>query len=181
LLQEILTWLKALAPLAAVTVFAIALAQYVRAEAWKKTEFVAKLYKEFSDDEDCKHALWILVGDKRKIYYREGNDLVGYDYDYNVLLDALTRAVARKELNPAQLHIRDTLDRLFVYLEQFDRAIQRRLVSQDDVFPYFGYWVDLLKGEPDVSPPKPVLDSILAYIDFAGFDDVQKFLERKWE
>ena len=78
------------------------------------------------------------------------------------------------------MHIRDTLDTFFVYLEQFDRAIQRRLVSKEDVYPYFGYWIALLTGDPDTSPPKDVLDSIQKYIDVAGFDDVQNFLKRKW-
>jgi hypothetical protein len=175
-------WLHELAPLGAVVVFSIALFKYWRAESWKKTEFVAKLYKEFSDDQDCKQALWFLQGDKRKIYYKAGEKIVECDFSRDVLRDALSAAVEKgRELSPFELHIRDTLDRFFVYIEQFERAVQRKLVFQDDVYPYFGYWIALLKGEPDVNPPPPdVLGSIRKYIDDAGFDDVQKFLKRKW-
>src|SRR5262245_5217507 len=109
-----LVWLKNLAPLgallaslAALIVFTLRLIQYIRAESWKRTEFVAKLYKEFSDNEDCKRALWFLQGDRRKLHYKEGGRLVGYRYDHKVLIAALTDAAAKpqKQLTPTQLHI----------------------------------------------------------------------------
>jgi len=180
-------WLKTVidaftkfAPLGAVIVFVVALAQYIRSEAWKKTEFVAKLYKEFSENEDCKRALWLLQGDNRTLYYKDGDKLVSYPYDYDFLVTTLTDALDNKVLTPAQLHIRDTLDTFFVYLEQFERAIQRKLVSQNDVYPYFGYWIAILNGDPDMKTPKPVVDALEKYIKDAGFDDVEEFLKRKW-
>jgi hypothetical protein len=179
--RSLLHVLADFAPFGAVLVFAVALAQYIRAESWRRTEFVANLYKEFSENEDCKRALWMLQGDKRKLYYKEGETLHEYQCNDDVIRIALTEAIAENQLSPSQLHIRDTLDNFFIYIEQFDRAIQRRLVSQRDVFPYFGYWIDLLTVIPDDSPRKSTLDKIIEYIDHAGFDDVQKFLGRKWE
>jgi hypothetical protein len=61
-----------LAPIGAVIVFAIGLCQYSRAERWKRTEFVAKLFKEFSDDPNCEVAMCLLAGEKRKIFMRLG-------------------------------------------------------------------------------------------------------------
>ncbi|SEF07357.1 hypothetical protein SAMN05519104_8345 [Rhizobiales bacterium GAS188] len=174
--------LKEFAPIGAVLVFAIGLIQYLRSESWKKTEFVAKLYKDFSADPDCQRALWLLQGDKRMISYKDGEHFQQYQFDKSVLVKALTGLTKKKhEPTNDELHIRDTLDRFLVYIEQFERAIQRHLVSQRDVYPYFGYWIALLKGELSLKPHSPVLRSILKYIDDAGFDDVQSFLARDWE
>src|SRR5262249_32863512 len=105
------TWLHTYAPLGAVIVFAVAVFKYYRAESWKKTEFVAKLYKEFSNDQDCKRALWFLQGDRRKVYEKTGDHILEYEVSHEILREALIAAVTKdKELTSTQLHIRDTLD-----------------------------------------------------------------------
>jgi hypothetical protein len=99
-------WLKQLAPIGAVLVFAVALGKYFRVESWKKTEFVAKLYKQFSDDDDCKRALWFLQGDRRKVYYKSGDQMQEYEFSQDVLKECLVAAIDKGELTSTQLHIR---------------------------------------------------------------------------
>jgi hypothetical protein len=165
-------------------VFALGLYKYWRAESWKRTEFVARLYKEFSDDPDCEVALYLLGGDRRIIFYKQGDEWKSYEYDYGVLCEALDVSNANRVLDAKHLHIRDSLDQFFVYIEQFDRAIECKLVSQADVYPYFGYWIGLLHGDPEI---KPLMDDdarkkTLKYMIDAGFDDAENFfLKRKWD
>lgn len=188
LFQDALVWskgilqgLSAAAPLGAVVVFAIALAQYVRSENWKKTEFVAKLFKEFSESQDCRNACWILEGDPREIFYKCGEKYERYSYNFDELSKAIDGAIGQALLSAHQLHMLDSLDGFLIYIEQFERAIQRRLVKQDDVYPYFGYWIGVLSGQEGWAPPKPILEKIRAYIKHGGFDDVEQFLAREWD
>ena len=172
------------APIGAVIVFAIGLCQYSRAERWKRTEFVAKLFKEFSDDPNCDVAMSLLAGDKRKIFYEAGGKWESYDYDYDVLCVALADPAKEKQLEPYQLHIRESLDQFFVYIEQFDRAIKNRLVSRTDVYPYFGYWIGLLKGDNTIKKKmrEDARQAVIDYMNRQEFDDAENFfLKRKWD
>jgi hypothetical protein len=173
-----------LAPIGAVIVVAIGLLQYWRAESWKRTEFVARLFKEFSDDPNCDVAMCLLAGDRRKIFYEAGGKWENYDYDYNVLCVALADQAKEKQLESYQLHIRDSLDQFFVYIEQFDRAIKNRLVSCTDVYPYFGYWIGLLKGGNTIKKRmrEDARLAVIGYMNREEFDDAENFfLKRKWD
>ncbi|QOZ36476.1 hypothetical protein [Bradyrhizobium sp. CCBAU 53421] len=188
LIQDARVWskymlhgLSAAAPLGAVVVFAIALGQYVRSENWKKTEFVAKLFKEFSENEDCRHARWMLEGDPREITYKCGEKFERYLYNFDELSKAIDSVLRKGPLSAQQLHMLDSFDGFFIYIEQFERAIQRKLVEQDDVYPYLGYWIGVLSGHAGWAPPESILARIHAYIKHGGFDDVEKFLHRRWD
>jgi hypothetical protein len=76
------------------------------------------------------------------------------------------------------MRIRDTFDRFFSYLEQFERAIRNRVVDEQDVYPYFAYWFEMLGGERHL--PQYVSDCVLEYIGNYGFPDVVRFLHRSW-
>jgi hypothetical protein len=172
------------APIGAVIVFAFGLYQYRRAEAWKRTEFVAQLFKKFSDDPNCDVAMCLLSGEKRKIFYEVGGKWESYEYEYNVLCAALADQPIDKKLESDQLHMRESLDQFFVYIEQFDRAIQNNLVSDTEVYPYFGYWIGLLKG--DVRIRKRMREdarlAVINYMNREEFDDAKNFfMDRSWD
>src|SRR5215216_4539285 len=161
----------------AVMIFEAGRRQYKRAENWRRTEFLAKLYKDFSDDNACRRATWMLDGGERIIYFEEGNDQKAFPVNEDVLFKALRDYSSDKKYSDLELHIRESLDRFFVYLEQFDRAIQNNLVEQHEVYPYFGYWIDLLNGAGPMDDK--VRRRIRDYINDSGFEDVDRLL-RRW-
>jgi hypothetical protein len=178
-LLSIVTYLSSLAPIGAVIIFLFAVIKYYRAEAWKRTEYVAKLYKEFSDDASCQTAMCILEGDERKLYYESAVDGKPYKFNIDVLCEALSSKLERP--SEAQLHIRDSLDQFFVYIEQFERAIKNKLVKQADVYPYFGYWIGLLKNDGTIKKKmsRSARRAVVLHMFRGEFDDAEDFFFRR--
>jgi hypothetical protein len=162
--------------LAAVVIFLLALVQYWRSEKWKKTEFIAQLYKDFSNNDSCRCAMWMLDGTERTIFFDEGGVMKPYEYNFDILYDALRKSSDAQPFSALDLHIRDTLDRFFIYLEQFDRAIENRLVRNEEVYPYFGYWIRKLNGQGEL--PERMRLRILEYMEAYGYDEVRRFVAR---
>lgn len=106
----------------ALAIFAFAVFQYRRAEIWKKSEFIAKLYKDFVDDASCQRAMWMLDWDYRPINFGSEEKPDVQEYSWDLLVTALRKHDAT-EFTDTEMRIRDIFDRFFLYLEQFERAI----------------------------------------------------------
>jgi hypothetical protein len=161
---------------AAVVIFLLALVQYWRSEKWRKTEFIAQLYKDFSNNDACRCAMWMLDGTERTIFFQEGEAMKPYEYNFDILHGALRKYSDARPFSAVELHIRDTLDRFFIYLEQFDRAIENRLIHKDEVYPYFGYWIRRLNGQGDL--PERIRLRVLEYMEACDYGEVRRFVER---
>src|SRR5215831_12909243 len=122
--------LSALSSLITVAVLGFAFFQYRRGENWKRTEFLAKLYREFADDPGCQRTMWMLDWSDRQINF-------GSDDKPNIVKCStpLVCAALRKHdqqdgkehFSSEEMVIRDTFDRFFMYTEQFERAMQNRI------------------------------------------------------
>lgn len=159
----------------AIVIFAFAVLQYRRGETWKKSEFIAKLYKDFMDDVSCQRAMWMLDWINRPIDFGTEKNPFVVKYNHQILMTAL-RKHDGNPFNDEEIVIRDAFDRFFVYIEQFERAIQNKLVHQEQVYPYFGYWIGLLSGQLHL--PNEIRLVVLNYIECYEFDDVKRFLNR---
>lgn len=159
----------------ALFVFAFAVFQYRRGESWKKSEFIAKLYKDFVDDMDCQRAMWMMDWGSRRINFGSEDKPRVETCTPQILMGAL-RKHDEKGFTEVEMEIRDTFDRFFMYIEQFERAMQNKLVGEKQVYPYFAYWIELLSGKRHLSDP--VRKRILEYIDNYGYKDVRRFLDR---
>jgi hypothetical protein len=159
----------------ALSLFLFAFYQYRRAESWKKSEFIAKLYKDFIDDADCQRAMWMLDWRDRPINFGSEEKPIVKDYTWDILFAAL-RKHDKKPFSDLEMRIRDTFDRFFSFIEQFERAMQNNLVRKEQVYPYFAYWIELLAGKRHLSDP--YRSRVLEYIDEYGFNDVKRFLDR---
>ncbi len=166
---------SSLSAVVAVAIFAFTFIQYRRGELWKKSEFIAKLYRDFVDDVDCQRAMWMLDWESRPINFGSEESPIVEEYTWGILLTAL-RKPDKKIFNDLEMRIRDTFDSFFSYIEQFERAMQNKLVREKQVYPYFSYWIEMLHGERHLSDP--VRERVLEYIDEYGFKDVKNFLDR---
>jgi len=109
-------------------------------------------------------------------------DEESYDFDNDVLGKALSSK--KRKLSEPELHIRDSLDQFFVYIQRFERAIRNRLISQRDVYPYFGYWIGLLKNDGSIKKRmRPnARCAVIRHMVRSEFDDAGKFFFRRaWE
>jgi hypothetical protein len=161
----------------ALAVFAFAVFQYRRGESWKKSEFIAKLYKDFIDDADCQRAMWMLDWFDREINFglsSKGESLI--EVCSSVVVAKALRKHSIAPFTEVEVKIRDTFDRFFLYIEQFERAMQNKLIRERQVYPYFAYWIDLLSGKRHLSPA--LQTAILSYISEYGYRDVERFLGR---
>jgi hypothetical protein len=168
--------LSSLGTIGGLIIFAFAVYQYRRGETWKKSEFIAKLYKDFLDDAHCQRAMWMLDWNERPINFGTEEKPFVDECTSDILVRAL-RYHDAQNFTDLEIRIRDTFDRFFSYVEQFERALQNRLVQEEQVFPYFEYWIELLAGKRHMD--EPVRVRVWEYVDAYGFKDVRRFV-RRW-
>jgi hypothetical protein len=162
----------------ALGIFAFGAYQYWRAERWKRTEFLAKLYSEFINDPSAYRAIWMLDGDTRKIFFEEGDKQKLYRINLRYICDALREYDQKREFSARDLHIRDCFDVFFYHIGRFELAIENNLVKESDVQPYLSYWIDLLNTASDDSEAEELRNCVLKYVGYVGFDPVEHFLAR---
>ena len=171
--------------------FGFAVFQYRRAEHWKKSEFAAKLYKDFSHDDACQRAMWMLDWDGRRINFGSDSKPLVEICDYAILKPALRRHGDNEDdgckqddtkhdtgtrFTELEARIRDTFDVFLSHLSQFEWAKRNGLVRQDQVYPYLRYWIEMVKGRRQL--PKDVAEQFFVYADAYGFEDVKRFFDR---
>ncbi|MGB9367808.1 MAG: hypothetical protein WCE79_17530 [Xanthobacteraceae bacterium] len=174
-LKEYKDAFSSLSAIFAVLIFAFAVYQYQRGESWKKNEFIAKLYKDLVDDPACQRAMWLLDWGDRRINFGSETSPNLHICTEPILLAAL-RKHDESGFDELEMAIRDTFDRFFMYIEQFERAMQNNLVDPARVYPYFAYWIDLLNGKRHLSAA--LRQRVAEYVEHYGFRDVRRFLDR---
>ncbi|HZP21239.1 MAG TPA: hypothetical protein VFB16_13655 [Bauldia sp.] len=148
--------------------------QYYRSEKWKRLEFVSKSYKETIDDALCQRALTLI--DYPADIISSVPDLKEFSKKDDCGLHKVALASAldfsQDEVTALDVEVRKYFDRLFVYMEQFERAIRAGLVKEAEVLPYFNYWIYKINTEDSAGA------AIRKYVEEAEFDDVERFLKR---
>ena len=158
--------------------------QYMKAQQWKKAEFVSKEIKEFYDNFDIKRAFVLLdwnsnelalkeneIDEKKKIYFTDdmifsaltlnenkGNDLEGFCKE--------------------EVVIRSIFDGFFGWLIMFNSYIETKLVTADDLKPYLIYWIQILADANNNKKPEKVREQIWKYIDASGFEPLRIFCSK---
>lgn len=148
-LESISAIATALGVLGAVAGFWFAIIQYRRAEQWKRAEYLVGLYDEFLKDIHVVKAMQILDWRKRRISFVVHGKSKIFVCSTENLIGALGK---KKHYEPLEVHIRDTFDGFLGYLEDFELAIQGKLISQDEVYPYLKYWIAMLLGKKHLPP-----------------------------
>jgi hypothetical protein len=184
----------------AVAAFTLAVIQYLRAEKWKRIEFIAKEIKEFESDPVIQNALTMIDWGIRRI------NLYNVPTPKEEDFVKITREIQWKALLPHPLkqeyveyrsfdppsngqssndhpkktftveeaQIRDTYDALLTRLDRFANFIQAGLISPDELKAFIVYWVCAItenKLEEDVK----WRFALLAYINYYEYSGV-KFL-----
>jgi hypothetical protein len=117
--------------------------QYSQAQRWKRAEFAAQQYKEFSSKPEVKNAFMILDWpSSRPIELLPGTRA-------DITDDLLREALEPKDLGlteSSELHIaiRECFDQFLDGLDLFYYHIKADLVTKDEFYPYMEYLLSLL-------------------------------------
>ena len=160
--------LKTLSSVVAVIALGIGLAQYGRAQQWKKAEFVVSQIKDFESNALVRRAMKMLdfrassiVVDAREIKFDDLN---------------LTRALPHEDLipptTPDQADIRLSFCDFFDGLERLNHFVEAGLIRSEHLEPYLPYWFNRFTTTAYKS--KEFVDSIWTFIDGYDYEGVRE-------
>jgi hypothetical protein len=174
--------LKALILLGAALAFIIGLAQYRRAQQWKRVEWVAQEMKSFFGD-PVVQAAWLMIdwGSRRIPLYpdRQAESERYVRLTNEIVANALQLHEDRPDgFSDLEADIRATFDRALDGLERFHSYVATGLVELNDLRPYLKYWAVNLCRPRSPRPKEHRLVRLTAYMRRYGYDGALDLLER---
>ncbi|MGA8222509.1 MAG: hypothetical protein WB780_12715 [Candidatus Acidiferrales bacterium] len=138
--------------------------------------------KIFYDDRAVRASMHMLDWRKKKfpLYkFRDEDDDEAVTVEYADIAVALGTSPAA-HYDKKQSAIREAFERFLEYLARFEGFLSEKAVKPTDLNPGLDYWVKLLSGHDTHSPEvtKEVLPSLWKFIDFYGYRDVRRFVDR---
>lgn len=161
-----------LIPLLGFIPFMKAIWEYIKDVKWKKSEFLSKEIKEFQNDENVKIVFQLLDWNKRKIKLKCGEHTIG-DYD---LASALQTHNNKSKFMVHEAELRDIFDDFFDKLSTFNIYIKSGLISEEELYMYIGYYVNILTAQD--RKPKLLIKTFDDYIKYYQFNNVSDLIER---
>lgn len=175
-------WIAILGVSGGLIAFITGLIQYMKAQRWKRAEFVAKEIKEFESKQAIKVALKMLDWNVREyeLYTNEKKlDKQKISIDDSKLISALVpHTYNGSGFTDEEVYIRDIFDQLLDAFERFEHFIQSGLVGQEDFRPYLIYWIKIMGDMDSGRKPKQFYERLWSYIDFYEYYGVQKLFNR---
>ena len=168
--------------IAGLIAFLVGLIQYVRAQLWKRAEFVAKEIKEFESKPSVKLAMQMLDWNARR--YKLFPEKQPAEQEAVVTDKTLSSALVPHEdreptvFTPVEVCIRDIFDQFLDGLERFEHFIESGLVTHKEFYPYLIYWIKIIGDRNSGRKPPEFYDSFWKYLDSYGYSGVQKLLGR---
>jgi hypothetical protein len=168
--------------LGAAVAFLVGLAQYRRAQHWKRVEWVAQEMKGLFGDPVVQAALLMFDWGSRRIpLYPERKE----EQERSVLLtneivaDALMLHDDRPNgFSELETDIRGAFDRALDGLERFHSYVDTSLVELRDLRPYLKYWAVQLCRPRAPRPKEHRLARLRAYMQRYGYEGALALLER---
>jgi hypothetical protein len=174
--------LKLLILLGAATAFLVGLAQYRRAQHWKRVEWVAQEMKSLFGDPVVQAALLMIDwGSRRVPLYpdRQAESDRSVRLTNEIVAGALMFHDDRPEgFSDVESDIRAAFDRFLDGLERFHSYVETGLVTLSDLRPYLSYWAVNICRPRSPRPPEHRVVRLKEYMQRYGFDNALDLLER---
>lgn len=155
---------------------------------WKRAEFIAAEVKSFYQDpavakvlqmldwNDRRYDLGILTAHAKPVLTRVTQSAlttprIGHEASY-ASIEAALRTSGPYTIEEAT--IRDHFDNFLYYIERFERFLTLNLVSEAEVFPYFRYFIRIIRGELH-HVDETMLEAFRAYLRTYHFEDAESF------
>lgn len=173
---------KLVAVVSAVLAFLVGLAQYRRAQQWKRAEWVASEMKSLFGDPLVQAALRMIDwASQRTLLYPDRKE----EGDRHVLTtnEGVARALMDHEDRPdgfsqLEVDIRAAFDRLLDGLERFHSYVDTGLVTLRDLRPYLKYWAVKLCRPRSPRPEEHRAARLLVYMNLYGYEGARELLAR---
>jgi len=175
-------YLKLLVLLGAAMAFIVGLAQYRRAQHWKRVEWVAQEMKSLFGDPIVQAAfLMIDWGSRRIPLYpdRQAESERNVRLTNEIVANALLLHEERLDgFTELEADIRAAVDRALDGLERFHSYVDTGLVELRDLRPYLKYWALTICRPRAPRPSDHRLVRLTAYMKRYGFEGALNLLER---
>ena len=151
---------------------AFGLQQYVKAQHWKRCEFIAIQINSFESNPLVRRAMYMLDF-RQGVFTVEGKE-IAFD------TDMLIAAVANHEIKHDHPNLKETQVRLafcdfFEGIERFHHFVESELISQDDIEPYLPYWIKRFTDKDQKG--EDFIYSIWTFIDAYEYTGVRQLAE----
>lgn len=160
--------------------FIRAVLEFRNAQRWKKAEFLAKEAKEFFADKNVTRALTIL--DYREndlpVFNAEIPGITHIHFNQEILLKALSIDKNVEEFSAEDRLIRQIVDEFLTKLSYFNRYIDTKLITLEDLKPYLKYWINILGNPNSGKRSRTVMKQLWAFIDYFEYDEVRSLVNR---
>ena len=170
--MEIINFLLKIIPILGIIPFLKAIWEYIRDIKWKKSEFLSKEIKEFQIDENVRIVFQLLDWNTRKIKIKSTEYNIS-DYD---LISALQTHNKKSKFSIKESELRDIFDEFFDKLSTFNIYINNGLISEEELYEYIGYYVNILTSEN--KKPQLLIDTFDEYIRFYEFKNVSELIKK---
>lgn len=178
---DVPTWIGVVGTLLGI---AIALCQYWRAQAWKRSEFVAGEMSKLFADSHVKTALLLLDYNRIRLNPVDGTRATteneGKVFDDALCISALRIHDAMETgvaFSREEMLIREAFDALLTQLENLDHFIVTGLVLPRNLRPYLAYWLNILGNPQSARKGKNFYDAMGLFITRYGYSGVTNLLK----
>lgn len=173
-------WITLVGVISSLSAFLAGLLQYIKAQKWKRAEFVAKEIKEFESNHTIQIAMQMLDWNARKfkLFQEEESDEREVVVNDDILCSALVPHDETTKFTRVQLCIRDIFDHFLDALVRFEHFIQSDLVNHKEFRPYLIYWIEIMGNKDSKRKPSIFYERLWGYIVFYKYSHVQKLFSR---
>jgi hypothetical protein len=162
--------------------------EYFKTQDWKKAEFLAKEFKDFSADFDVIRAQYMLDWNNRQISLKEFEQDIIYansdkkysfiKFDDTLLFKSLSNHCTVDGFTNEELLIRDIFDNYLMKLGLFNQYIENKLVDVKDVRGYLKYSICIMGDMNNKQKEKELKLQIQQYIQTYENNDVASLFKK---
>lgn len=170
-----------LAVIALITLI-IGLLEYIKAQKWKRMEFLSNEIKEFNSNFNVKRAFLMLDWSLYKIPLAE-NEIANKSYflfNDDILKSALEVNINKNsengliEFTEVEAIIRLIFDTLFEQLSTFQNHIDNGLIQHKDIKPYIIYYIEIIANRNNNRKDLTTKVKLRNFIENYGYDQVKR-------
>ena len=174
--------LKAIALVGAALAFIIGLAQYRRAQHWKRAEWVVQEMKGLFGDPVVQAVFLMIDWGSRRVALHPGREQESDRYvllTNEIVADALMLHSDRPDgFSPLEADIRAAFDRALDGLERFHAYANTGLVELSDLRPYLKYWAVSLCSPRPARAKEHRMTRLTAYMSMYGYEGALELLQQ---